>query len=60
MKFSIDVLFIDQNQIVIKTISRLKPWSISPVASKSWCIIELSEGAIETSQTLVGDRISFF
>lgn len=40
MKMPIDVLFIDKNNKVIHKITKMKPWRISPIISKSKYVIE--------------------
>jgi len=57
MRFAIDVLFVDKNARVIKAISSLKPFRITPVYINSALAIELPSGAIASTQTVEGDAI---
>jgi len=59
MRFPIDCLFVDKNKIVIKTISCLKPFKITPLYFSSHLVIELPEGAITSSYTREGDTLLF-
>jgi hypothetical protein len=59
MKFAIDVLFVDNNNRVVKAISSLKPFCLTPVYFRSKLAIELPVGAIEASHTTAGDEILF-
>jgi uncharacterized membrane protein (UPF0127 family) len=57
MRFSIDVVFINKDYKVIKTISCLKPFRISRVYWLSSKVIELPAGAISSSNTQQGDLL---
>lgn len=57
MKFSIDVLFIDKDNLVCKTISNLEPWRISPVVRGASCVVELPKDTIEKRSIEKGDYI---
>lgn len=57
MRFSIDVVFLDQHHKVIDLIESLKPFRISRHLSKASGVIELPVGAIKTSRTQIGDEI---
>lgn len=58
MRFPIDVLFMDRNNRVVKTIAVLKPFRASPVYfSASWTI-ELPAGTISATGTIAGDIIT--
>jgi len=53
----IDVLFLDEENKVIEIKKNFRPWTIYTSKNKSKTIIELPEGAIEESRTVVGDEI---
>jgi uncharacterized protein len=57
MKFPIDVVFLDKNFIVIKTVNGLRPFR--PMVSCRYAegILELPEGTIERAQVQIGDRV---
>lgn len=59
MRFAIDVLFVDKHNRVIKAISFLKPFRITPIYFKAEFTIELPAARIHSTQTQEGDTISF-
>ncbi len=58
MRFPVDVVYIDRQGNVVKTVHRLKPWRIS-AARHARTTLELPVGAIDASGTQVGDTLSF-
>ncbi len=59
MKFSIDVVFLNKNNQVVKIIQSIKPFRMTGVYLNSKITIELSPGTIESSQTQKGDILCF-
>lgn len=59
MRFPIDVLFIDKESKVIKTLCDVKPFAISPILAAAKIVIELPAGTIKQSNTSEGHYISF-
>jgi uncharacterized protein len=59
MRFAIDIVFLDRNDIVIRISHALKPWRISPIVFRAHKAIELEAGAAVRSDTRVGDSIVF-
>jgi hypothetical protein len=57
MRFAIDVLFMDKNGRVIKAVSSLRPFRITPIYINSAFAIELPSGTIDSTQTAEGDAI---
>ncbi len=57
MRFSIDVIFFDKERKVIKIISNLRPYRISPWIWKAYGVIELPTGKIFETKTQQGDNI---
>jgi len=55
MKFPIDVVFLDKNNRVIKTIICLKPFRFTPVYFKANLAIELPCGTIQATLTQPND-----
>lgn len=57
MRFPIDVIFVDRDLIVRKTVKSLRPFCpiVGCLSAKS--VLELPEGSIEKAQVEVGDRI---
>ncbi|MDD2426993.1 MAG: DUF192 domain-containing protein [Eubacteriales bacterium] len=56
MSIPIDALFIDRDFRVIKKIENFRPWSFSPIVSKSAAVIEGAAGAFDSVDT--GDTLS--
>jgi uncharacterized protein len=57
MKFPIDVVFLDKENRVIKTVQKLLPYRISSVVISSACVIELPAGTLLESGTGAGNEI---
>ena len=57
MCFPIDVLFVDSNNIVVKTVSNMKPFKATGIYFKSVFVIELCAGVINATQTTKGDYL---
>jgi len=55
MLFPIDVLFVDKANRVIKALSGLKPYRLTPLYHNAYLTIELPAGLIQTSGTSEGD-----
>ena len=57
MKFPIDILFLDGNNIVIDTIYDMSPYRISRVHFSAHSVLELPRGVIKKSTTAIGDQL---
>lgn len=57
MKFPIDVIFCDRQNIVVGLCADLKPFSLSPIFFNASYAIELPSGTITSSKTQKGDQI---
>lgn len=58
MRFPIDVLFIDKNDVVIHLINDMRPFRISGLYFASKGVLELASGVINRTKTEVGDSIT--
>lgn len=58
MRFPIDVLFVDKDNRVIKTISALKPFCITNIYFKARFVVELPGGTANLTSTSQGDTLS--
>ncbi len=58
MRFPIDVLFVDKNNRVVKAISSIMPFRLTPIYFKSKFAIELPVGTIISTATGEGDDLS--
>jgi uncharacterized protein len=59
MRFAIDVLFLAQDNRVIKALPGIKPFRSSKIYWESFKVIELPAGIIKSSRTSEGDIITF-
>lgn len=57
MRFSIDILALDKNGVVVDAVSALKPWRIRLPRRGSYSVLELPAGTVLKTQTKVGHRI---
>jgi uncharacterized membrane protein (UPF0127 family) len=57
MRFSLDVIYIDQAGSVGDALENLPPWRIAPVRLRAASVLELPAGVIRSSGTQRGDRI---
>lgn len=57
MRFPIDVLFVDRNNIVVKAVSNMGVFKVTRIYFKSAFVIELCAGTINTTQTAEGDYL---
>ena len=58
MKMPIDVVFLDRDMRIKKLVAALPPWRIA-VSFASCSVLELESGAVDRSQTHVGDKLRF-
>jgi uncharacterized protein len=56
MQFAIDVVFVDRDGHVLRARRALGPWRIQ-AALRASAVIELAAGALDRSETRVGDRL---
>jgi uncharacterized protein len=57
MRFAIDVIFLDSDGVVVKTVERLEPGRISMSRARS--VVELAAGTLAARNVAVGDRLYF-
>lgn len=57
MRFSIDAIFVDADQVVLHIEEGLRPWRVSKVVKKSRSVLELPAGTASTTGTKPGDRL---
>ena len=57
MRFTIDVLALDEEGTVIDCVSNLRPWRVRLPRRGTVGVLELPAGTLEASHTSVGDRI---
>lgn len=59
MKFSLDIVFIDDSRKVVHLIKALTPWRVSGITRNAKSTIELPVGTIDASMTEIGDVLDF-
>jgi len=57
MRFSIDVIFVNDKNKVVGLVERIRPFCLSKMYFKASYAIELAEGAIARTKTSVGDNV---
>jgi uncharacterized protein len=57
MLFALDLVFLDQNKVVVHTEEHVRPFRISKVSLKANSVLELPPHTIFRSGTRVGDRL---
>ena len=58
VRFPIDVVFLDRDFKVVKTVENLKPFRFSPIVWKAKHTLELPEGSIKKYLLKAGDQVS--
>lgn len=59
MKFAIDAIFIDRNNVVVGLVRNIKPFQLSPYFWRASAVIELPAGTINQTQTQHNDQIIY-
>ncbi len=59
MRFNIDVIFLNRNNIVVGLVKNIKPFRISPIFFSAKLAIELPSNTIQSTQTRIKDLIKF-
>ena len=59
MRFSIDILALDDRGVVIDRVAELKPWRIRLPRRGTAGVLELPSGTLAASGTALGHRIEF-
>lgn len=57
MRFSLDVVFVRKDGVVVRAISGLKPWRFTRIYFTARHCIELPVGVVEQTGTRKGDRL---
>ena len=57
MRFAIDVLVLDENGRVLRIITGLKPWRVSPPVRAGHSVVELGVGTLASCALSVGDHV---
>jgi uncharacterized protein len=57
MRFAIDVIYVNKNNIIVGIDANLKPWRIGKFYKHVQYVVELPAGTADNTGTLVGDRL---
>ena len=57
MKFPIDVLFVNKDNKVVKVITNMPSFRLSPICFTSQFVVELPVGTIQATHTVAGDQL---
>ena len=57
MRFPIDVVYLDQERIVIHIEEELKPWRMAAIRIRAASVLELPIGTVRDSKTALGDKV---
>ncbi len=57
MKFSIDVLFLNKNEQVVKIVLNVKPWRLAGCFFGAHMVIEWKAGALEKDAVFLGNNL---
>jgi len=59
MKFAIDAVFLDQNNVILIIEKEMKPWRAGKSIAKSAKVLELNAGEADSYGLAPGDRLDF-
>jgi len=57
MRFPIDVVYLDQERIVVHVEEELKPWRMAAIRVRAASVLELPIGTVRDSKTALGDQV---
>ena len=57
MRFPIDVVYLDEDKVVIHAEQDLRPWRVAPVRLGAASVLELPANTLNSTGTVVGDEI---
>ena len=60
MRFPIDVIFVDRDSRITRTIRSMRPFRISGIYLNALFSIELPAGTLEKTSTQIGDYLTIF
>lgn len=59
MRFSIDVVFLNKDKIIVRLYKSVKPFRLTRIVSQARSVLEMSPGCIDKHQLNVGDQLLF-
>lgn len=58
MRYAIDVIYLDENNQIIKVVENLQPWGFS-MCCQAKSTLEVAAGTVQRVKLCVGDRLGF-
>lgn len=58
MRMSVDAVFVDKDDVVVRMYPSLRPWRVTRVVRKAKACIELPPGSAAAAGVKVGDRLT--
>jgi uncharacterized membrane protein (UPF0127 family) len=58
MRFTIDVVFLNKDLTIVKTVESLKPWRMA-ASNKSYMVLELADKSINKLQLITGQQLEW-
>ena len=59
MAFPIDVLFLDEDSVVLHVEHSLRPWRFSKIVFAARSVLEMGAGAVAAKSIVCGDKLEF-
>jgi uncharacterized membrane protein (UPF0127 family) len=57
MRFPLDLVFLDKNFVVVRTVSSVKPWRVA-IDRRARSVVELAAGVVENAGVQEGEQVS--
>jgi uncharacterized protein len=57
MRFPIDVVYLDSDEVVVHLEENLKPWRVAPIRMRATSVLELPGRTLSSTGTAIGDEI---
>lgn len=57
MRFPLDLVFLDQNFVVVRTVQSVKPWRVA-IDRRARSVVELAAGVVESAGVTEGEQVS--
>jgi|SRR5215207_6525000 len=57
MRFPLDLVFLDKNFVVVRTVSSVKPWRVA-IDRRARSVVELAAGVVESAGVQEGEQVS--
>jgi uncharacterized membrane protein (UPF0127 family) len=58
MSFPFDVVFLDEDLVIVHAIEAMPPFRFSPIVREARAVLELPAGIVRWSESRIGDRLA--